>query len=413
MYEFDEYGHGYHFDHNGGFQFHSHQSITSLDGAYDNERVRHNPLDNISLIVLPFAVIGLFLLVYAAVAAVALLAVGILIYTLSRILLAPFSSLIDIWANWGNLYHLRSKKALQYQLLGLSLLGIGVALFCTKLFNPFSGMGTFALASAIIIVTLSIVITTAIARYYAAKIGIEQIRPLLGEYFDQNKFSDSLWMQGIFGQDDFFLPGIHDYEATFPKTGYSDDEQYTLFLREFNKLDRQCRLNIEQAEGRANFDFICHYYRKEYYSSAEKYGYLTSVAKAMWLLDGAGLLNEHSRKFIKDIWPDNPKDDLIKIYITEYSLLKKSGRLNNENLKAILDKLKNATDLPKLAKSLQRKVGTYELISQYLFRDARAVVMDYLEGDEEEVVQAPTHNPVQETKAEAQVPEGLQVMNQV
>lgn len=65
-----------------------------------------------------------------------------LIYVVSRTILAPLNSLIDIYANWGNLYHLRSKKALQYQLLNLAVLGIGGFLFCTKVFNPFNHLGT-------------------------------------------------------------------------------------------------------------------------------------------------------------------------------------------------------------------------------------------------------------------------------
>lgn len=351
-----------------------HNSFTNYDNYTDTTR-HQAPVENTSLIeiiLISFGpMLGIFLLIPALAA--------VLVYTFLRIALAPLSSVIDICVNWGNLHHARSKKALQYQLLILALLAIGGIVFGARVFNPFS-MGTLALVVAIITVSLSILITTAIARYYASKFSMDKIRPFVEE-FDQEAFSNSLWSQVFFGQDDVFTlaQGICDYQALFKKP-WSDEEKYTLFLKEFSKLDCRGRLNIEQAEGRANFNFICHRSGPSRYAF-DKYNYLTKVVKAMLLLDNAGLLNEHGRNFInKSAYKLN--DDLVTGYITECNLLKKSGRYNAKNRAIITEKLKevkDAKDAPPMTQSLQRKSETYYLIAEHLLRDAATITLDYCE----------------------------------
>jgi hypothetical protein len=124
MFEFDEYGHGYRYDHSRGFRFYSH---------LDNTNPQSTPEESPGSIGWGIVcILAGFILLYAALAVALVFVAGVLVYTVSRVVLAPLSSMIDIYVNWGNLYHLRSKKALQYQLLSLCLLGIGGFLFCTS-----------------------------------------------------------------------------------------------------------------------------------------------------------------------------------------------------------------------------------------------------------------------------------------
>ena len=119
----------------------------------------------------------------------------------------------------------------------------------------------------------------------------------------------------------------------------------------------------------------------------------------MLLLDSAGLLNGYGRNFIGGV--QNLNDELVKGYIAECNCLK--GRFNEENSKTILNKFKNATDMPKTIKTSQRKAETYDVISQHLSQASAAITIDYFEGDEEEIVPGQTDNPPLEVKAETNV----------
>lgn len=360
--ENNDYRYGYHgYDNYNRFNFDHPTSVPDIP---------------VGVVIFAFSAVFLGTFLFAAAG------IGILIYTLLRVVLAPLSSVIDIYANWGNLYHERSKKSLQYQLLSLGFLAIGGVLFCTKIFNPFSGMGIFAQVVAITVVTASVLISTAISRYFATKCYISKIATLLDSPSDLDRFSDSLWGQTFFGQDDVFMPGVPGYQAFFPKFWLGDNSEYELFLQGFNKLDRRGRLNIEKAEGLANFNCIWQCSRKNYHSDREKYRCLTSVARAMVLLDDAGLLNQDGRELINGL--EQVHENVIRGYIAEQDYQKKKYREPGKRASSttILNQLNNARDPLNLAAHFQRRAEAFNQLN-HLPKDLAILITDYL--DEAEV----------------------------